>query len=191
MSNAELLFAAADVSEQISTASKEASGTGNMKFMLNGALTLGTMDGANVEIVEEVGIENAIIFGMSADEVMKYEREGGYYPRDIFNNNQAVRKVLTQLVDGTYSGYDTELFRELYDALLNQDQYFILKDFDSYCDAQNRVNEWYKNEEAWAKAAMLNTAKCGKFTSDRTIEEYAKEIWKLDKVKVKLPKDTM
>lgn len=191
VSNAELLFAAADVSEQISTASKEASGTGNMKFMLNGALTLGTMDGANVEIVEEVGIENAIIFGMSADEVMKYEREGGYYPRDIFNNNQAVRKVLTQLVDGTYSGYDTELFRELYDALLNQDQYFILKDFDSYCDAQNRVNEWYKNEEAWAKAAMLNTAKCGKFTSDRTIEEYAKEIWKLDKVKVKLPKDTM
>lgn len=191
VSNAELLFAAADVSEQISTASKEASGTGNMKFMLNGALTLGTMDGANVEIVEEVGIENAIIFGMSADEVMKYEREGGYYPRDIFNNNQAVRKVLTQLVDGTYSGYDTELFRELYDALLNQDQYFILKDFDSYCDAQNRVNEWYKNEEAWAKSAMLNTAKCGKFTSDRTIEEYAKEIWKLDKVKVKLPKDAM
>ena len=191
VSNAELLFAAADVSEQISTASKEASGTGNMKFMLNGALTLGTMDGANVEIVEEVGIENAIIFGMSADEVMKYEREGGYYPRDIFNNNQAVRKVLTQLVDGTYSGYDTELFRELYDALLNQDQYFILKDFDSYCAAQNRVNDWYKNEEAWAKSAMLNTAKCGKFTSDRTIEEYATEIWKLDKVKVKLPKDTI
>ena len=170
VSNAELLFAAADVSEQISTASKEASGTGNMKFMLNGALTLGTMDGANVEIVEEVGEENAIIFGMSADEVMKYEREGGYYPRDIFNNNQAVRKVLTQLVDGTYSGNDTELFRELYDALLNQDQYFILKDFDSYCEAQKRVNEWYKNEDAWAKSAMLNTAKCGKFTSDRTIE---------------------
>ncbi len=191
VSNAELLFAAADVSEQISTASKEASGTGNMKFMLNGALTLGTMDGANVEIVEEVGIENAIIFGMSADDVMKYEREGGYYPRDIFNNNQAVRKVLTQLVDGTYSGNDTELFRELYDALLNQDQYFILKDFDSYCEAQKRVNEWYKNEEAWAKSAMLNTASCGKFTSDRTIEEYAKEIWKLSKVKVSLPKDVI
>ena len=162
-----------------------------MKFMLNGALTLGTMDGANVEIVEEVGIENAIIFGMSADEVMKYEREGGYYPRDIFNNNQAVRKVLTQLVDGTYSGNDTELFRELYDALLNQDQYFILKDFDSYCEAQKRVNEWYKNEDAWAKSAMLNTACCGKFTSDRTIEEYAKDIWKLQKVTVKLPKETI
>ena len=191
VSNAELLFAAADVSEQISTASKEASGTGNMKFMLNGALTLGTMDGANVEIVEEVGEENAVIFGMSADEVMKYEREGGYYPRDIFNNNQAVRKVLTQLVDGTYSGNDTELFRELYDALLNQDQYFILKDFDSYCEAQKRVNEWYKNEDAWAKSAMLNTAKCGKFTSDRTIEEYAKDIWNLSKVTVKLPKDTI
>ena len=191
VSNAELLFAAADVSEQISTASKEASGTGNMKFMLNGALTLGTMDGANVEIVEEVGEENAIIFGMSADEVMKYEREGGYYPRDIFNNNQAVRKVLTQLVDGTYSGNDTELFRELYDALLNQDQYFILKDFDSYCEAQKRVNEWYKNEDAWAKSAMLNTAKCGKFTSDRTIEEYAKDIWNLNKVTVKLPKDAI
>ena len=191
VSNAELLFAAADVSEQISTASKEASGTGNMKFMLNGALTLGTMDGANVEIVEEVGEENAIIFGMSADEVMKYEREGGYYPRDIFNNNQAVRKVLTQLVDGTYSGNDTELFRELYDSLLNQDQYFILKDFDSYCEAQKRVNEWYKNEDAWAKSAMLNTAKCGKFTSDRTIEEYAKDIWNLNKVTVKLPKDAI
>ena len=191
VSNAELLFAAADVSEQISTASKEASGTGNMKFMLNGALTLGTMDGANVEIVEEVGEENAVIFGMSADEVMKYEREGGYYPRDIFNNNQAVRKVLTQLVDGTYSGNDTELFRELYDALLNQDQYFILKDFDSYCEAQKRVNEWYKNEDAWAKSVMLNTAKCGKFTSDRTIEEYAKDIWNLNKVTVKLPKDAI
>ena len=185
VSNAELLFAAADVSEQISTASKEASGTGNMKFMLNGALTLGTMDGANVEIVEEVGEENAIIFGMSADEVMKYEREGGYYPRDIFNNNQAVRKVLTQLVDGTYSGNDTELFRELYDSLLNQDQYFILKDFDSYCEAQKRVNEWYKNEDAWAKSAMLNTAKCGKFTSDRTIEEYVRDIWHLKKVFVR------
>ena len=191
VSNAELLFAAADVSEQISTASKEASGTGNMKFMLNGALTRGTMDGANVEIVEEVGEENAVIFGMSADEVMKYEREGGYYPRDIFNNNQAVRKVLTQLVDGTYSGNDTELFRELYDALLNQDQYFILKDFDSYCEAQKRVNEWYKNEDAWAKSVMLNTAKCGKFTSDRTIEEYAKDIWNLNKVTVKLPKNAI
>jgi starch phosphorylase len=189
VSNAELLFAAADVSEQISTASKEASGTGNMKFMLNGALTLGTMDGANIEIVEEVGEDNAIIFGLRADEVMAYERDGGYYPRDIFNNNQAVRKVLTQLVDGTYSGSDTELFRDIYDSLLNQDQYFILRDFDSYCEAQKRVNAWYEDEAAWAKSALLNTACSGKFTSDRTIEEYAKEIWKLSKVKVKLPKD--
>ena len=189
VSNAELLFAAADVSEQISTASKEASGTGNMKFMLNGALTLGTMDGANIEIVEEVGEVNAIIFGLRADEVMAYERDGGYYPRDIFNNNQAVRKVLTQLVDGTYSGSDTELFRDIYDSLLNQDQYFILRDFDSYCEAQKRVNAWYEDEAAWAKSALLNTACSGKFTSDRTIEEYAKEIWKLSKVKVKLPKD--
>jgi starch phosphorylase len=189
VSNAELLFAAADVSEQISTASKEASGTGNMKFMLNGALTLGTMDGANIEIVEEVGEENAIIFGLRADEVMAYERDGGYYPRDIFNNNQAVRKVLTQLVDATYSGSDTELFRDIYDSLLNQDQYFILRDFDSYCEAQKRVNAWYEDEAAWAKSALLNTACSGKFTSDRTIEEYAKEIWKLSKVKVKLPKD--
>ena len=188
VSNAEMIFAAADVSEQISTASKEASGTGNMKFMLNGAITLGTMDGANVEIVEEVGKENAIIFGMSADEVMAYERDKNYRPRDIYNTNQAIRKVLTQLVDGTYSR-DTELFRELYDSLINEDQYFILKDFDSYCEAQKRVDEWYKDEEAWAKTVMLNTACCGKFTSDRTIEEYVKDIWKLEKVTVKLPEE--
>lgn len=189
VSNAELLFAAADVSEQISTASKEASGTGNMKFMLNGAITLGTMDGANVEMVEEVGKENAIIFGLTADEVMKYEREGGYSPRDIFNTNQKVRMVLTQLVDGTFSGSDTEMFRDLYDSLLNQDQYFILKDFDSYCEAQNRVNEWYQDEEAWAKTVMLNVACCGKFSSDRTIKEYIKDIWHLEKVTVTLPEE--
>lgn len=190
VSNGEILFSAADVSEQISTASKEASGTGNMKFMLNGAITLGTMDGANVEIVKEVGKENAIIFGLSADEVMKYERDGGYYPRDIFNNDQNVRRVLTQLVDGTYSGNDTELFRDLYDSLLNQDQYFILKDFESYCQAQQRVQDWYKNEDAWARAAMMNTACSGKFSSDRTIEEYVRDIWHLKKVKVTLPADT-
>ena len=186
VSNAEIIFAAADVSEQISTASKEASGTGNMKFMLNGAPTLGTMDGANVEIVEEVGAENAFIFGLSAQEVMEYEKNGNYNPREIYNTNQAVRRVLTQLVDGTYSK-DTELFRELFDSLLNRDQYFILKDFDAYAEAHKRVNEAYKDKEAWAKMAMTQTVNVGKFTADRTIAEYAKEIWKLKKVTVKLP----
>jgi starch phosphorylase len=184
VSNAEIIFAAADVSEQISTASREASGTGNMKFMLNGALTLGTMDGANVEIVEEVGEENAFIFGMSADEVMCYEREGGYNPKDIYNENMAVRKVMTQLVNGYYSPDDPELFRGLYDALMERDQYFILKDFDSYCEAHRRIDAAYRDEQGWARSAMLNTAKCGKFTSDRTIEQYAKEIWHLEKIKV-------
>ena len=185
VSNAEIIFAAADVSEQISTASREASGTGNMKFMLNGAPTLGTMDGANVEIVEEVGVDNAFIFGLSAEEVMKYEREGGYYPMDVYNSNPKVKKVLDQLVDGTYSE-DKELFRPLYDTLVKQDVYFTLKDFDSYADAQKRVNEAYKDKTAWAQMAMLNTACAGKFSSDRTIEQYAQEIWKLEKVEVKL-----
>lgn len=186
VSNAEMIFAAADVSEQISTASKEASGTGNMKFMLNGALTIGTMDGANVEIVEEVGSENAFIFGMNADEVMKYEREGGYNPWDIYNNNQEIRKVLTQLINGMYAPYDTELFREIYNSLLNEDQYFILKDFNSYVDAHRQLNEAYQDQARWAKSAMLNTSCSGKFTSDRTIEQYAKEIWGLDKISVSL-----
>ena len=185
VSNAEIIFAAADVSEQISTASREASGTGNMKFMLYGAPTLGTMDGANVEIVEEVGEENAFIFGMSADEVMRYEREGGYHPMDVYNSNSDLRRVLDQLVDGTYSS-DRELFRPLFDSLTKQDVYFTLKDFDSYKEAQKRVNAAYKDKSAWAKMAMLNTACSGKFTSDRTIEQYAQEIWKLEKVTVKL-----
>ncbi len=188
VSNAEMIFAAADVSEQISTASKEASGTGNMKFMLNGALTIGTMDGANVEIVEEVGEENAFIFGLSADEVIKYENFGGYNPMDIFNNDQDIRKVLMQLINGTYAPYDPELFRPLYNSLLNTlstskaDTYFILKDFKSYAEAQTKVEEAYKDEAAWAKSAILNVACCGKFTSDRTIQQYVDEIWKLDKV---------
>lgn len=187
VSNAELIFAAADVSEQISTASREASGTGNMKFMLNGAPTLGTMDGANVEIVEEVGQENAFIFGLSADEVMAYERDRNYYPADIFNSNPHVRKVLTQLINGFYSD-DTELFRDIYDSLINEDIYFILKDFDSYCAAHKKVDEAYRDEKGWAKMAMLNTACSGKFSSDRTIEQYAEEIWNLEKVKVTMPK---
>lgn len=185
VSNAEIIFAAADVSEQISTASREASGTGNMKFMLNGAPTLGTMDGANVEIVEEVGAENAFIFGLSAEEVMKYEREGGYYPMDVYNSNPKVKKVLDQLIDGTYSE-DKELFRPLYDTLVKNDVYFTLKDFDSYAEAQKRVNAAYKDKVAWAQMAMLNTACAGKFSSDRTIEQYAQEIWKLEKVEVNL-----
>lgn len=185
VSNAEIIFAAADVSEQISTASREASGTGNMKFMLNGAPTLGTMDGANVEIVEEVGEENAFIFGMSADEVMRYEREGGYHPMDVYNSNSDLRRVLDQLIDGTYSS-DRALFKPLFDSLTKQDVYFTLKDFDSYKEAQRRVNVAYKDKSAWAKMAMLNTACSGKFTSDRTIEQYAQEIWKLEKVTVKL-----
>ena len=182
VSNAELIFAAADVSEQISTASKEASGTGNMKFMLNGALTLGTMDGANVEIVEEVGKDNAFIFGLSAEQVMEYEKNGNYNPRDVYNNNQDVRQVLTQLVNGFYSPENPELFRALYDALLEKDTYFTLLDFDSYKEAHNKIDAAYRDEEHWARTAMLQTASAGKFSSDRTIEEYAKEMWHLEKV---------
>ena len=182
VSNAELIFAAADVSEQISTASKEASGTGNMKFMLNGALTLGTMDGANVEIVEEVGKDNAFIFGLSADQVMEYEKNGNYNPRDVYNNNQDVRQVLTQLVNGFYSPENPELFRALYDALLEKDTYFTLLDFDSYKEAHNRIDAAYRDEKNWARMAMLQTASAGKFSSDRTIEEYATEMWHLEKV---------
>ena len=186
VSNAEIIFAAADVSEQISTASKEASGTGNMKFMLNGAPTLGTMDGANVEIVEEVGAENAFIFGLSSDEVINYENNGGYDPNVIYNTDEEIRQVLMQLINGTFSS-DTELFRDLYDSLLTNkntdraDRYFILADFRSYADAQKRVEEAYKDEKGWAKKALLNTACSGKFTSDRTIQEYVDDIWHLDK----------
>ncbi len=189
VSNAELIFAAADVSEQISTASREASGTGNMKFMLNGAPTLGTMDGANVEIVEEVGAENAFIFGLSADEVMAYERDHNYHPEDIFNSNINVRKVLTQLINGTFHE-DTEIFRDIYDSLIHEDVYFTLKDFDSYCEAHKKVDEAYRDEKRWAKMAMLNTASAGKFSSDRTIEQYAQEIWHLEKVTVNMPKES-
>ena len=185
VSNGEIIFAAADVSEQISTASREASGTGNMKFMINGAPTIGTMDGANVEIVEEVGAENAFIFGLSADEVMKFERDGGYNPWDVYNSNQNVRRVLTQLINGTFND-DTELFRDLYDSLTKEDVYFILKDFDSYAEAQSRVDAAYRDQDKWARMAMMNTACSGKFSSDRTIEEYVKGIWKLKKVEVDL-----
>ena len=188
VSNAELIFAAADISEQISTASKEASGTGNMKFMMNGAPTLGTMDGANVEIVDEVGIDNAFIFGLSADEVINYEQNGGYNPYDIYNNDPDIHRVVDQLVDGTYSNGDTEMYRDLYNSLLNNqggsraDMYFILKDFRSYADAQARAMEAYKDKEKWAKMALKNTACCGKFSADRTIQEYVDDIWHVDNV---------
>ena len=190
VSNAEIIFAAADVSEQISTASKEASGTGNMKFMLNGALTLGTMDGANVEIVEEVGAENAFIFGLSSDEVINYENHGGYNPMDIYNSDKDIKRIVDQLIDGTYSA-DKELFRPLYNSLLNTlstskaDTYFILKDFRSYAEAQKKVEKAYRDTAGWAKSAILNVACSGKFTSDRTIQQYVDEIWHLDKVVLK------
>ena len=190
VSNAELIFAAADVSEQISTASKEASGTGNMKFMLNGAPTLGTMDGANVEIVEEVGAENAFIFGLTADQVINYENNGGYDPMQYFNNDPDIRNVLMQLINGTYSNGDFNMFHEIYDSLLNTncsdraDTYFILADFKSYAEAQKRVEAAYRDSEGWAKMALLNTACAGKFSSDRTIQQYVDEIWHLDKVTI-------
>ena len=192
VSNGEIIFAAADVSEQISTASKEASGTGNMKFMLNGAITLGTMDGANVEIVNEVGAENAQIFGLSSDEVIRFENEGGYDPMEIFNNDQEIRDVLMELINGKYSPEDTEMFRDIYNSLLNNDggrradTYFILKDFRSYAEAQRKIDERYRDTNGWAKTVMTNTAKAGKFSSDRTIEEYATEIWKLTKTPVEM-----
>ena len=191
VSNAEWIFAAADVSEQISTASKEASGTGNMKFMLNGAVTIGTMDGANVEMVEEMGEENAFIFGMSADEVIAHEHNRDYYPMDIFNQDQDIRKVLMQLINGFYSAEDSELFRPLYNSLLNTqctqyaDTYFVLKDFRSYAEAQQRVMEAYMDQDRWARMAMMNTANVGKFSSDRTIQEYVDDIWHLDKITVR------
>ena len=191
VSNAEMIFAAADVSEQISTASKEASGTGNMKFMLNGALTLGTLDGANVEIVEEVGEENAFIFGLTAEQVIEYEKNGGYDPMQYFNNDADIRQVLMQLINGMYSNGDMEMFRDIYNSLLypqngnRADVYFILADFKSYAAAQERVESKYRKSEEWNKSAILNIAHSGKFSSDRTIQEYVDDIWKLDKIEVK------
>ena len=189
VSNAEMIFAAADVSEQISTASKEASGTGNMKFMLNGAVTIGTMDGANVEMYEEVGADNIFIFGMSSDEIIAHEKNKDYHAKDIYNNDPGIRRVLNQLVDGTYSFNDKELFRELYNALLNSqdgasaDRYFILGDFRSYAETQKRVAKLYADQDAWNRVALLNVAHVGKFSSDRTIQEYVDDIWKLDLIK--------
>lgn len=188
VSTAEIIFAAANVSEQISAASKEASGTSNMKFMMNGAITVGTLDGATVEIVEEVGRENAYIFGLSAEEVIAYEKNGNYDPKEIFNNNEEIRTVLMQLINGYYAPDDSERFREIYDSLLEDqgydkaDTYFILKDFMSYVNIQNEVNKAYQDRKTWGRKAVLQTAACGKFSSDRTVEDYVRDVWHLEKV---------
>ncbi|MBQ8624804.1 MAG: glycogen/starch/alpha-glucan phosphorylase, partial [Agathobacter sp.] len=182
VSNAELIFAAADVSEQISTASKEASGTGNMKFMLNGAIQLATLDGATIEIVEEVGEENAVIFGLLAKEVIEYQNNHSYHPIDIYNSNFDIRRVVDQLVNGYYANGDYNLYRELYDELINWDTYFVLKDFESYADAHRRLEALYRDKTVWAKMSLINIASCGKFSSDRTIQEYVDDIWHLDRI---------
>jgi len=189
VSNAELIFAAADISEQISTASKEASGTGNMKMMANGAVTIGTLDGANVEMLEEVGEENMFIFGLTSQQVIDYEKNGGYNPRDLYNSNPKVKLVVDKLVDGTFSS-DKELFRPIYNSLLNEvkgnkaDKYFILRDFEDYLDTQKKISEAYTDKKKWARMAMMNTACVGKFSSDRTIQEYVDDIWHLDKITI-------
>ena len=190
VSLAEKIFPAADISEQISTASKEASGTGNMKFMLNGALTLGTMDGANVEIVEEAGLENEFIFGLSAAEVEEFQRNGQYNPFDDYNKVEGLKKVVDQLGDGTFDDDHKGIFRELQTSLLygvdgsRPDVYFLLRDFDSYREAQTRIDNAYKNKRDWARKALINIANAGKFSSDRTIMEYAREIWNIEPTEV-------
>ena len=190
VSVAEKLFPASDVSEQISTAGKEASGTGNMKFMINGAVTIGTLDGANIEIVEEAGKENAFIFGLTADEIIKIESEHSYNPQKYLERNPQLAKVMNQLIDGTYDPTH-QLFREIYDSLVygvegqRPDVYYVLADFAAYAEAQEKVAATYANRMKWAKMALLNIARSGKFSSDRTIEDYVRDIWKLNKVIVK------
>lgn len=189
VSLAERLIPAADVSEQISTAGKEASGTGNMKFMLNGAVTIGTMDGANVEIHDEVGEENIIIFGLSSEETARMSREHSYNPWDMYHSDERIRRVMDSLVDGTFAPDNPELFRGVFNSLLGSDrsdEYFVLKDFASYAEAQERLERIYKNKDEWARMAVINTAKSGKFSSDRTIREYAKEIWNLKPMRIEL-----
>ena len=189
VSLAEKLIPAADVSEQISTAGKEASGTGNMKFMLNGAVTIGTMDGANVEIYEEVGADNIIIFGLSSEETARMSSEHSYNPWDVYHSDERVRRIMDSLVDGTFSPSNPDIFRDIYYSLLGNDrsdEYFVLKDFASYVEAQERLEKMYKDKEAWAKMAVINTAKSGKFSSDRTIKEYAEEIWNLKPLHIEL-----
>lgn len=191
VSIAEKIFPAADVSEQISTAGLEASGTGNMKFMLNGALTLGTLDGANVEIAEEAGSENVFIFGHKTEEILAMDAAHQYNPHSYLDNCPGLAKVVNQLIDGTYSASNTQLFRELHDSLVygvdgqRADTYYVLADFESYVKAQQKVEDTYRDSKTWAKMALLNVARSGKFSSDRTIMDYATEMWKIKPVEVK------
>ena len=174
---AETIVPAANVSEQISTASKEASGTSNMKFMMNGAITIGTLDGANVEIKDFVGDENIVIFGMDANEVTSLYRDGGYNPMDYYNNDERIRRVLDNLTNGFFDRVDIDEFKEIRDRLLYNDNYFVLKDFDSYIKAQEKINELYKNQEKWLEMSIINVAKSGFFTTDRTMRQYNEDIW--------------
>jgi starch phosphorylase len=186
VSSAEIIIPAANVSEQISTASKEASGTSNMKFMLNGALTIGTLDGANIEIFEEVGDDNIFIFGLTCEEVLSLYQSGTYNPWDIYNSDPAIHRIVKQLINGTIEPGFPDLFRELYESLLNRagdnlaDPYFILKDLRAYHDAQKKIDLAYMDKENWTKMAIMNTACSGKFSSDRTISEYASQIWEIN-----------
>jgi starch phosphorylase len=190
VSVAEKIFPAADVSEQISTAGYEASGTSNMKFMVNGALTLGTMDGANIEIFEEAGKENGFVFGLLTEEIKKMEAEHSYNPQEYIDCNPALAKVINQLVDGTYDPTH-QLFKELHDSLVygvegqRPDVYYVLADFDSYCKAQEKISAAYADKKTWARKALINIANSGKFSSDRTIEDYVRDIWKLNKLEIK------
>ena len=179
VSLAEMLMPASEVSQQISTAGKEASGTGNMKFMMNGAVTIGTMDGANVEIYDQVGAENIYIFGMRADTVAALESAGGYNPMTVFENNAEIRRALTQMIDGTLMTENPAALQALYHDMLFDDRYFVLKDFGSYSMAQRRVNDDYQDRDKWLRMAVINTAKSGIFSSDRTIREYNEKIWHL------------
>lgn len=183
VSYAEVIMPACDISEQISTASKEASGTGNMKFMMNGGITLGTMDGANVEIFDLVGNDNIFIFGMNAEEVTSLMKEHTYHPSDIYQSDQRIHRILDLLVSGFFEDVDQEEFREIYNRLVYDDTYFVLKDFDAYCKAHEAANETYKDQTAWARMSIVNIAKSGIFSSDRSIQDYANLIWKIKKVK--------
>jgi glycogen phosphorylase len=182
---AQRVYPAADLSEQISTAGKEASGTGNMKFAMNGALTIGTLDGANVEIREEVGAENFFLFGMTAEEVYA-KRAAGYNPRDDYNSNPNLKLAIDRISSGFFSHGDTDVFRPLLDLLLNQDPFFVLADYAAYIDCQDQVGLAYKDEERWTRMSILNAARMGKFSSDRSIQDYCDDIWKVQSVPVEL-----
>jgi starch phosphorylase len=179
VSLAEIIYPAANISEQISTAGKEASGTGNMKFMMNGAITLGTMDGANIEILEAVGPNNIVTFGLSADEVHHYQTYGGYKSVCVYEQDPRIQQVLHQLVDGTLGQGIS--FQSIYDSLLlYNDGYFVLKDFNAYADAQNHVDQLYRNHTTWTKMSISNVANSGIFSSDRSISDYRRDIWKIN-----------